>query len=355
MTASPSVIPDILSENQYRACRLCPRQCGADRRTPDEMSAARAGYCRCGSRIRVARAALHFWEEPCISGTAENTMDFFDGGPSGEASDFPANDPSPIAPAARRGSGAVFFSGCTLGCCFCQNYPVSHENFGREIPVDDLARIFLRLQDQGAYNINLVTATQYLPSVVRALELVRGRLKIPVVYNCGGYERPEIVKALADYVDIWIPDLKYFDQAASSRYSQAGDYFRYASAAIPQMIAQTGPPVLDSRGIMRSGVIVRHLVLPGMRKDSIRLLFWMKEHLPDGGYYLSLMSQYTPAGKAASHAGPSPCPELGRRITTYEYESVLNTALDLGLDMGYMQQKSSAKEEYTPPFNLEGV
>ncbi len=311
--SSPSFSP-LLSEQQYRSCRLCPRQCGADRTHP--------GYCGCTDRIVAARAALHQWEEPCISGIT--------------------------------GSGAVFFSGCTLGCCFCQNYSISHGHFGKEISPQELADIFLRLQDQGAHNLNLVTATQYLPSVVRALDLVRGHLTIPVVYNCGGYERPEIVRALADYVDIWLPDLKYFDPVPAARYSQAGNYFYYTSRAIPQMIAQTGPPVFDADGLLRSGVIIRHLVLPGLRKDSIRLLHWMKETLPDGGYLLSLLSQYTPAGEACAQCG-SRFPELNRRITTYEYESVLNAALDLDLSTGYMQQKSSAKEEYTPPFDLEGV
>lgn len=323
MAQIPQKIPSILSEKQYQSCMLCPRQCGADR------TSSRTGYCRCTDRILAARAALHPWEEPCISG--------------------------------QNGSGAVFFSGCTLGCSFCQNYSVSRERFGREISVRRLADIFLRLQDEGAHNINLVTATQYLPSVVKALELVRDRLLIPVVFNCGGYERPEIVRALEGYVDIWLPDLKYYDPALAARCSQAGDYFTYASQAVAQMIAQTGAPVMDENGLLRSGVVVRHLVLPGARTDSIRLLHWMKENLPEGKWLLSLMSQYTPAGEAAAASSEAkagsgrPCPDLSRRVTTFEYESVLNTAVDLGLTAGYMQQKSSAKEEYTPPFDLTGI
>ncbi len=348
----PMNIPSILSEEQYSACRLCPRQCGVSRTArreepavrgallkddsptgSDSATGSRLGYCRCSDRLLVARAALHQWEEPCLSGVS--------------------------------GSGAVFFSGCTLGCCFCQNYAISHERFGMEITVRRLADIFLQLQEQGACNIDLITATQYLPSVIKALDLVRDRLTIPVVYNCGGYERPEIVRALADYVDIWLPDLKYFDPSLAARYSQAGDYFTFASQAIPQMIAQAGPPVMGEDGLLRSGVIIRHLVLPGARADSIRLLHWMKDNLPEGKWLLSLMSQYTPAGEAApsphavpgegSATGSRRFPELARRITTFEYESVLNTAIDLGLTEGYMQHKSSAKEEYTPPFNLEGV
>ncbi len=306
---------DILSENQYRGCRLCPRMCGADR-------ALRPGFCSGTDRVKVARAALHKWEEPCISG------------------------PDPEGPG---GSGTVFFSGCTLRCRFCQNYTVSHENFGREISAARLADIFLRLQSQGAYNINLVTPTHYLPSIVRALDTAGDRLQIPVAVNCGGYERTQVIEALAGYIDIWMPDLKYFDPGLSSAYSAAPDYFAHASRAVAKMVELAGPPVIDSRGLMRSGVIIRHLVLPGARKDSIRLLRWMKENLPPGGYYLSLLSQYTPAYQAVGH------PQLGRRITTYEYESVVNAALDLGLDTGYMQKKSSAREEYTPPFDLEGV
>ncbi len=372
-------IPAILSEEQYRSCRLCPRQCGADRTVPQGRGSAqpgnsaqdsaapdthtaidhRPGFCRCTDHIMAARAALHQWEEPCISGCRDIPPASSASGsdPRGSTGGQPAT-PGPIQPqtpaGSPRGSGAVFFSGCSLGCCFCQNYSISHGRFGREITVRQLADIFLRLQDEGAYNINLVTATQYLPSVVKALDLIRGRLTIPVVYNCGGYERPEIVRALAGYVDIWLPDLKYFDPSLAARYSQAGDYFSYASRAILQMIGQTGAPVMDENGLLRSGVIVRHMVLPGARADSIRLLHWMKDNLPEGKWLLSLMSQYTPAGEAAA---PSVCrfPELTRRITTFEYESVLNTAIDLGLTAGYMQQKSSAKEEYTPPFDLTGI
>ena len=310
-TYSPTA--SVLSARQYEACSLCPRSCGIDRRQS-------TGYCRSTSQLKVARAALHPWEEPCISGT--------------------------------RGSGTVFFSGCTLGCCFCQNYPISHEGFGKEISSSELAAIFLRLQSQGAHNINLVTATQYLPSVIEALDQIRGQLTIPVVYNCGGYERVEIIEALKDYVDIWLPDLKYQDSKLSARYSQASDYFEKASQAISQMIAQTGAPVIDDEGIMKSGVIIRHMVLPGAREDSIRLLHWMKEHLPQGQYYLSLLSQYTPFYRAAKGGD---FPEISRRITTFEYEKVLNTAIELGLEQGFMQEKSSAKEEYTPPFDLEGV
>ena len=311
----------ILSFEAYSKCTLCPRRCGVDR-------SATTGFCGCGSQLKAARAALHKWEEPCISGPAD--------GPGG--------------------SGAVFFSGCTLRCCYCQNYRISSEHFGRELTDRELARIFLNLQEQGAHNINLVTPTQYLPHITSALDIARPALTIPVVYNCGGYERPETVKALKDYVDIWLPDFKYYDNRLALRYSRAEDYFETASAAIKQMIRQTGGPAYrensaDPAGtpLLSKGVIIRHMVLPGHRDDSIALLKWMKENLPQGRYIISLMSQYTPYVRQKDH------PELNRRITTYEYNKVVDAAIHLGLTEGFMQEKSSAKEEYTPPFDLEGL
>jgi putative pyruvate formate lyase activating enzyme len=276
------------------------------------------GYCGCSDTIKAARAALHHWEEPCISGT--------------------------------RGSGTVFFSGCTLRCCFCQNHSISQDGFGKEISNEELAQIFLRLQDSGAHNINLVTATQYLPSILKALDLVKGKLSIPVVYNCGGYESTDTVTALKDYVDIWLPDLKYESSELSLRYSNAANYFETARKAILQMITQTGKPQFDASGtIMKKGVIIRHMVLPGAKVDSLRLLHWMKDELPEGMYYISLMSQYTPFYHSDDY------PEINRRITSYEYNKILDEAIRLGLDQGFMQEKSSAKEEYTPPFDLEGI
>ena len=294
----------------YENCSLCPRNCHIDRTSS-------FGFCQSSSQIKAARAALHHWEEPCISGT--------------------------------RGSGAIFFSGCILRCCFCQNYRISSETYGKEISEQKLAQIFLELQNQGAHNINLVTATQYLPSILNALDRIKDKLNIPVVYNSSGYEKPETIRLLKDYVDIYLPDLKYFSSKLSQKYSKAEDYFKVASNAVRLMIEQTGKPVFDSDGILQKGVIIRHLVLPNCRKDSITLLHWIKETLPDKSYLISLLSQYTPFYKSHEY------PELNRRITTYEYESVLKEAISLGLVEGFMQEKSSAKEEYTPPFNLEGL
>ena len=304
-------------------CRLCPRRCGVRRPSPKNTDGSysapekKTGYCKAPAGIMAARAALHPWEEPCISGT--------------------------------NGSGTVFFTGCTLKCRFCQNYKISRDQWGKGLSSDRLAEIFLSLQEQGAHNINLVTATHYLPWILPALDQVKTRLHIPVVYNCGGYERVETVKALKDYVDIWLPDLKYFDSELSRRLSQAPDYFSFASAAICQMVLQTGTPKFDHNGLMKRGVIIRHLVLPGHREDSIRLLHWMAETLPKQGFYISLLSQYTPYQKDEDY------PELNRRITRYEYEKVVETALELGLEQGFMQKKSSAKEEYTPSFQLQGL
>lgn len=307
----------------YEECTLCPRLCRVNRK-------AQTGFCGCTHELTAARAALHPWEEPCISGTKDN-----------RAKDDAINS----------GSGTVFFTGCTLRCCFCQNFPISHEHWGKVITAEKLSAVFLSLQQQGAYNINLVTPTQFLPHIVRALEISRPELTIPVVYNCGGYERTEIIDALKDKVQIYMPDLKYFSPVLSKRYSQAKNYFSVASRAVLRMIEQTGPPIFDSRTkLLKRGVLLRHMVLPGAREDSIKLLHWMKNYLPEKGFLISLMSQYTPFYQAKNY------PEINRRITTYEYQKVVDEALRLGLTDGFMQEKSSAKEEYTPPFStLEGL
>ena len=294
-------------------CTLCPRQCRADR------AAGRIGFCGAGGALKAARAALHFWEEPCISGT--------------------------------RGSGTVFFSGCTLKCCFCQNYPISAEGLGKEISVGHLAEIFLDLQTQGAHNINLVTPGQWQPWIIAALDLARAQgLHLPIVCNTGGYETLESIERWRGYIDIWLADLKYVSPALSAELSAAPDYFAVARPGIEAMMAQAGHPVFDADGILQKGVILRHLALPGHVDDSFAVLDQMAAwNRADPGCFLpSVMSQYTPFYKAADHG-------IGRRITTYEYRRVVNYAMDLGLSDGYMQQKSSAKEEYTPNFDLTGV
>lgn len=290
-------------------CGLCPRQCGADRRTQQ-------GLCGGGSSVKLARAALHYGEEPCISGT--------------------------------RGSGAVFFSGCSLQCVYCQNHTISAENYGKEISVQRLSEIFLELQQQGAHNINLVSAQHYLPWVLQALQAVRGKLHIPVAYNTSGYETVQAVQALADTVDIWLTDLKYSSREAAQKYSRAPDYPETAQAALAQMLAQTGKPVYDGEGILQRGVVVRHLALP-RNLDNTRGVLQHLAALPQDSFILSLMSQYTPFYKAAEDK------DLRRRISTYEYNRALDYAIGLGLTNGYMQQRSSAQESYTPAFDLTGV
>lgn len=277
----------------------------------------RRGVCGQGTVLTAARAALHFWEEPCISGTG--------------------------------GSGAVFFSGCTLKCCYCQNYPISQGGVGKSISPERLGEIFLELQDKGAENIDLITATQFLPSILPVLDRIRPHLHIPIVYNCGGYERVETLRMLEGYVDVYLPDLKYFSGGLSAKYSGAPSYFAYASRALNEMIRQCGAPVKNKDGLLVRGVLIRHMVLPGQTADSIRLLNWMKTGLPQKKWLISLMSQYTPFFRAGEH------PEINRRLTTYEYDKVLDCALSLGFDQGYMQERTSAREEYTPPFDLEGL
>lgn len=298
-------------------CRICPRACGADR------AAGQAGYCGADDKLVVARAALHHWEEPCLSGAPEDA----------------------------RGSGTVFFSGCALRCCYCQNYPISQQGVGKAITAQHLAEIFLRLQQNGARNLNLVTATQYLPWVLEALDSARSAgLSLPVVYNTGGYETVETVKALDGHVDVWLADFKYASPDLADRLSSARDYPAVAEAALRQMLIQTGAPVYDAEGFLQRGVIVRHLALPGCIEDSFAVLQTLARIRKETGvpFVPSLMSQFTPFYKAAEHG-------LGRRITTYEYRKVIDEAIRLSLTDGYMQEKSSAREEYTPPFNLEGV
>lgn len=289
-------------------CRQCPRECGADRYTG-------TGFCGCGTNIRAAKAYLHMWEEPCISGT--------------------------------RGSGTVFFSGCNLKCCFCQNYKISHENHGKSITESRLAEIFLELQRQGAHNINLVSPTPYVLQIISALDMCRGKLNIPIIYNTGGYEKVETIKLLDGYVDVYLPDFKYFDNALGKKYSGADNYFETVTAALKEMYRQTGSCCIED-GIIRRGTVIRHLALPSHRDDSVRILKWIAENLPRDGVLVSLMSQYTPFYKSAEHK------EISRRISTFEYNYILDKAVSLGLK-GFMQERSSAKEEYTPDFDLSGI
>lgn len=288
-------------------CNFCPRQCGIDRHIA-------SGFCKAGENVKIARAALHFWEEPIISGT--------------------------------RGSGTVFFSHCNLNCIYCQNYKISHGGFGKEISVCRLSEIFSELENMGAHNINLVTPTPYILQIKSALSLKKP--KIPIVYNCGGYEKRESIKELRNYIDIYLTDYKYYTKESAEKYSSAADYPTVAALALEEMIKNTGKPKIENN-LMKSGVILRHLVLPSHRKESLALLKFLKENFGTDSFVLSLMSQYFPTPKTVS------APEINRRITSFEYESVLEYALDLGFSNAFIQERSSSDACFVPDFDLCGV
>ena len=291
----------------YTHCTLCPRRCGVDR------TRGQLGFCKMPGQIHAARAGVHYWEEPVISGSF--------------------------------GSGAVFFSGCTLKCAFCQNYDISQENFGKPMTSAELRAAFERLIDEGVQNINLVTPTHFLPDILPALE---PKLPVPVVYNCGGYESVETLRQLEGKIDVYLPDFKYSDNALAKKLSSAPDYFETASAAILEMYRQVGKPVLEDDE-MKRGVLVRHLVLPGCVDNSLGVLDWVTEHFRSGDILFSLMSQYVPMGRAAE------MPPFDRRITELEYDSVLSYMMLLGIEDGYTQDFSSAERGYTPSFDLTGL
>ena len=289
-------------------CTLCPRNCGVDREIEN-------GYCMSGNIPRLSRAALHFWEEPCISGT--------------------------------KGSGTVFFTGCNLRCIYCQNYEISSGGVGIEMSDDDIMRTFDNLIEQGANNINLVTPSHFNDSIVRILKKYNS--PVPIVYNCSGYESLESIKALEGLVQIYLPDFKYADNNLAQKYSKAPDYFERVTAAIKLMYEQVGGLELDENGIAKKGVIIRHMVLPGALPNTKKVLRWIKENLPDD-VAVSLMSQYTPCGKAMK------MPPLNRKISKYEYQIAVDTMLDLDFENGFIQSRKSAQKDFIPDFkSLEGL
>ena len=290
-------------------CNLCPRKCGIDR-------TKYIGICGGGDTVRAARCALHQWEEPCISGS--------------------------------RGSGTIFFSGCSLRCCFCQNRTISKDNFGMELTVQRLSQCILDLQSKGAHNINFVTGAHYTPWIIEAINNIKDKLFIPIVWNSSGYETIETLRMLEGTVDIYLPDFKYLSAETSLRYSKAEDYPDVSLAAIMEMYRQVGKPVIDSDGIMQKGLIVRHLVMPGHRHESMDILKKLSEILPKDGFLLSLMGQYTPPDMPLEYKN------LNRKLTTMEYQSVLKLAEELELQ-GFSQELSSAASYFTPSFDLEGL
>ena len=287
-------------------CNACPRGCNALR------GETGAGFCRMGADPVIARAAPHYDEEPVISGT--------------------------------KGSGAIFFSGCALRCRFCQNWPISHGNFGQKVSVERLREIYFELIDQGVHNINLVNPTHFAQAILKSLA---EPLPVPVVWNSGGYEKVETLRRFEGKVQVYLPDLKYIQADSARKYSAAGDYFDFAGPALKEMLRQTGPVELDGDGIIRRGTLVRHLILPGRAEESMAILDWIAENLP--GAWVSLMAQYLPFGHVEG------LDELNRRLYPEEYEAVVDHLMDLGLEDGFVQELSSSDEKYIPSFDLTGV
>ncbi len=298
-------------QDEAQCCRLCPRSCGVNRQ------AGQKGICGVGEEMYIARAALHFWEEPCISGT--------------------------------EGSGAVFFSGCTLKCVFCQNYELSHKETGKRVSPERLSEIFFELEAQGANNINLVTPDHYIPKIAMAMERSRNRgLRIPFVINCSGYETTALLRRLDGLADIYLDDFKYLDPEKARKYSGAADYPERAMESLAEMVRQCPSPVFDERGMMHRGVIVRHLLMPSMVHQAERIVDYVYDHYGDQ-VYLSLMHQFTPFPRLSGW------PEINRRVTKREYERLVNHAIDRGIVHAFIQEGDVAEESFVPKWDGEGV
>lgn len=292
----------------FEKCELCGFRCKVNRYK-------NLGACKCSVVPKLALVSKHMWEEPCISGT--------------------------------EGSGTVFFSGCNLSCVFCQNYKISQENYGKEITIERLAEIFLNQQHNGVNNINLVSPTPYVPLIVEALKIAKQKgLNIPIVYNTNGYDTVETIKLLNGYIDVYLPDLKYFDNNISAKYSKCGNYFEVASNTILEMYKQVGTPEFDERGIIKKGLIIRHLVLPGNIMQTKKILNWIKENLPND-IYISVMAQYFPTYKAKEDS------VINRKLSLKEYKKVVEMVNDF--ENGYIQELSAYEEEYVPKFDLSGI
>lgn len=291
---------------QLKSCNICPYKCMANRLE------GKIGKCKCDNKIKIALYSLHYYEEPCISG--------------------------------EKGSGTVFFTNCNLNCIYCQNYKISQEGKGYEITIEELANIFLKQQENGANNINLVTPTMYAYQIIEALKIAKSKgLKLPIIYNTNGYENIETIKALKGYIDIYMPDLKYYSDELAIKYSKAPNYFNMATQAILEMIKQVGMPKFDENGIMQKGVIIRHLVLPGHIQNSKHILKWLKENV-DKKAYISIMAQYFPTYKAKEDK------YLNRKLTNKEYSEIENYLYTLDIQNGYMQDLGKHEEEYVPNF-----
>lgn len=286
-------------------CNLCNRKCNIDRST-------QKGFCNAPNNLYVARSALHYWEEPCISGT--------------------------------KGSGTIFFSYCNLKCIYCQNYDISTLNNGKEITIEEFSDICLNLQNKGAHNINLVTPTHYVPQIIEGLKLAKEKgLIIPIVYNTSSYETIETIKMLDGIVDIYLPDLKYYNDTYAKNYSNVTNYFEAASSAIKEMYNQVGNPIFDNNGILKKGIIVRHLCLPGLKEDSKKILEYLYKTYKDN-IYISIMNQYTPLRKIDKY------PNLNRKLSKKEYNEIIEYAINLGIENAFTQEDGTQKESFIPDF-----
>ncbi len=291
---------------ELEKCKICPHNCGVNRLNGN------IGRCKSNGNIKLAMASIHNFEEPCISG--EN------------------------------GSGTVFFSNCNMNCVFCQNYKISQQGLGREISIEELAEIFIDEQNKNAENINLVTPTMYVYHIIEAIKIAKNKgLKIPIVYNSNGYENVETIKKLDGYIDIYLPDLKYYDDDLAFKYSGVKNYFENATSAIKEMYNQVGSPVLDENGMMKKGLIIRHLVLPNNLQNSKDVLKWINDNI-DKKVFVSVMAQYFPTNRAKEF------PEINRKLTKEEYEEIENYLYSLDLDNGYIQELGEHEEEYVPDF-----
>ena len=296
-----------MTENR---CNICPRRCDIDR-------TGHKGYCGETEEIRVARAALHQWEEPCISGT--------------------------------KGSGTVFFTGCNLRCVYCQNKVISDGKVGMAVSKERLAQLFINLKDQGAHNINMVTPTHFTSQIIEAIKLSRSKgMDLPIVWNTSGYETEKTIDSLSGYVDVYLTDFKYMDSETAGKYSFCPDYPDVAKKALSKMVSQIGKVELDSNGIIKKGVVVRHLLLPGHVEESMRVLDYLHSEYGDG-IYISIMSQFTPNGNLDKY------PEINRKVTKYEYDKLVEYADKIGIVNAYVQEGSAAKESFIPDFDYTGL
>ncbi|MCB2294910.1 radical SAM protein [Clostridium algoriphilum] len=294
-----------------KKCNLCPRKCSINRLDGE------LGFCNASMDVKIAKVSLYYWEEPCISGTS--------------------------------GSGSVFFSYCNLSCVFCQNYKISHEGFGKIVSINRLSEIFIEHQMRGALNINLVTPTHYVPQIIEALRLAKhAGLNIPVLYNSNGYESIDTIRSLRGFIDVYLPDLKYYNDKYAIKYSNAPNYFNNACKVITEMVLQVGETKFDNDGIIQSGVIIRHLMLPGLLFDSKKVIDFIFTTFKDN-VYISLMNQYTPMNNSATY------PEINKSLNPNHYNALINYCLNLGITNCFIQESGTSSKTFVPNFDLSGI